>query len=72
MTTAICQGGPYNGQWLTHDGKEYVVAFMSEPELHLMESEPPDTLPEILYGTYRHSLGFWIWRRDAAYPRRDT
>lgn len=69
--TGTCQGGPYNGTELDHYQKQYVVAIRSHPELHLMQSEPPDVLPEIKYGTYRYAMGFWIWREDAQYPRRD-
>jgi hypothetical protein len=54
-----CCGGPYDGNWLIAPERRHIVGYKWEPT----------ATPEILYGSYRHNLGQWIWSTDdVAHP----
>jgi hypothetical protein len=68
-----CNGGPYNGQVLAYDSKQYFVAVSSNPPLESYPDDAPlDDLPRIGFGCYRFILGKWMWLEHVAYPGRET
>ena len=62
MNEGYCSGGPYNGMWASEPGTRGVVAYDCVPPLEICW----ETLPMILYGSYRFNLGKWIWSADNA------
>lgn len=61
----IARGGPKDGHWIDWDRPEYVVPYLPPQRATWFKSDqPPPDRVFVLYGTYRHVLGQWIWDAD--------